>query len=1049
MTTLGHTPPVGAAPPRPTLALTPEQRAAVDHPLTPLLLVAGAGTGKTTVMAERILRLVQQGEVRDDQVLALTFTNKAAAHLKVKVRERLPGADVTVATYHGFAAGLVDAHRLEAGLEAGARVLNRAQAWQLLFAVFDDFRFERRKVAARPGLVVDHALDLAARCADHLVPVERVRADSEEVAREARWQPTRDAAAARAELGQVVAAYERRKRERNLLDYGDQLVLAVRLLREHPELARAHREQWPVVLLDEYQDTNYAQRVLLQLLYPEGSAVTAVGDDLQSIYAFRGAHLRNVLDFPDHFPPAQQLPLQVSFRAGPELVTLANRIQAEVGEALRKALVARPDAPPSTVECFLAADEAEEAVEIARDVAERGRPWAGHAVLCRKRRLIPAVVAALEAQSVPVEVVGTSGLLQRPEVVDLVAWLEVLHDLGAGVALVRLLEGPRYRIGFRDLAALARHARRLAEVQLAAEAEGDADGAPDDDLRFGLADALADLEAVPDLSDEARRRLAAFGRERAALATAAARLPVVDLAETIIRRTGLWGAAGERGRENLLRFLDLAQQFAPVDGDPGLPAFLEYLHLLDETDEDLAEAHPTDVDAVKVMTIHQAKGLEFPVVYVPGLAGTRGSSRLFPDNRAGENALSNAAALPWWVRDEDEGMPSWRTARTKGEVDDLVRQRKLDEEWRLFYVACTRAQRHLVCSAAQWYPGTAQPQGPSLFYEFVAGQTDLVKERFRRDPPDTDPAQVARERLLDEVASSASAVAATEVAPAGGGDEEGQLSFAAVLEADAAPAPTGEPVVGPRRAPTALSVTGLVTYARCPKQFYWSVVRPLPRRASGAARLGTEIHRWIELRAGRQLTLVAPSDEADEADLDPDALPRDADARAGLRASFLASPYADLDPTRVEAPFRLTVDLHVVRGRVDAVYERDGRVELVDFKTGHRPEEGDAGSDVQLQLYALGAVDTWRVPPERIRTTYCWLRADGPPELESTDWDGAAVEQVRAGLATALDRLAGAHYDPTPGRWCEHCDFLAACAAGRAWTGAGGTTAPTGEDGGR
>src|SRR5207302_1395750 len=261
--------------------------------------------------------------------------------------------------------------------------------------------------------------------------------------------------------------------ERNLIDYGDQIRLAVRLLADNPGLAAGYRDQYPVALLDEYQDTNFAQRRLLELLYPPGSAICAVGDDMQSIYAFRGAHLANIQRFPEHFsdPPLTPKALQTTFRFGPSLVALANRIQGQV---------------------------------------------------------------------------GASGLLDRPEVVDVVAWLEVLADPAASIGLLRVLEGPRYRLGRRDLATLARHARRLRDEAAGPDAAG-AMAVP-----FVLADALDGLDDVPDLSDAARSRLAAFCAERRALAAATGRLPVLDLAEAIVQRTGLWRAAGERGRENLL-----------------------------------------------------------------------------------------------------------------------------------------------------------------------------------------------------------------------------------------------------------------------------------------------------------------------------------------------------------------------------------------------------------------------------------------------------------------------------------------------------------------
>src|SRR5207248_5013804 len=296
--------------------------------------------------------------------------------------------------------------------------------------------------------------------------------------------------------------------------------------------------------------------------------------------------------------------------------------------------------------CLLAAAAAPYADATAANIASARRRCSDSAVPCRRRRPTPAIGTALEERGIPLEVVGASGLLVRPEIVDLVAWLEVVADPTASVAVLRLLQGPRYRLGSHDLVALARQAR----------AAGDGHDAV-------LADALERLDSTPDLSETARGRLLELATERRQLAALARRLPVLDLAETIVHRTGLWQAAGERGRQNLLRFLDLAERFSPIEGDPGLPAFLEYLRLIEESEEDVAEAHPSDVDTVKVMTIHQAKGLEYPTVYVPGLAGKK-LSRIFPDiQRGGENPLTSGAALPWWLQEDDLGIPDWETAK--------------------------------------------------------------------------------------------------------------------------------------------------------------------------------------------------------------------------------------------------------------------------------------------------------------------------------------------------------------------------------------------------
>jgi RecB family exonuclease len=304
-----------------------------------------------------------------------------------------------------------------------------------------------------------------------------------------------------------------------------------------------------------------------------------------------------------------------------------------------------------------------------------------------------------------------------------------------------------------------------------------------------------------------------------------------------------------------------------------------------------------------------------------------------------------------------------------------------------------------------------------VFYEFLRRHPDLVTERFHHDPPDVDPDVAAKERNREAALRRYARRAVTTDEPR-------------LLSDDELP-----PTAPARTAPTALSVTSLVTYARCPKQFYWSVVRPLPRQSSAAARLGTEVHRWIEQRAGGQLALIeldSPPELA--ADFDPDRLPPDLHVRAALQQSFLESPYAALDPARVEAPFVVVVAGRMVRGRIDAVYERDGRVELVDFKTGSRPAPGDASARTQLDLYGLAAVETWGVDVEHLRTSYCYLRAGEQAEIDAVDWDAALLGEVQGRLGRALDALTLNRYPATAGPWCPKCDFLSFCPSGQAAT---------------
>lgn len=991
-----------------TFVPTPEQQAVIEHPASPVLVIAGAGSGKTESMARRIEQLVTNG-ADPAEVLALTFTNKAAAELAKRVRTRLGAdTDVHISTYHGFAAALVQDHVLELNLPPSTRLINRGQAWQLCLAQYDDYQFEQRS-SYMPSAVVTDALALAARIDDFLVDVADVEADCRATLK---GNPPRahirSAAKGRLELCQVVRRYAEAKERLGLLDFGDQLRLAVRLVTDNPDVAAALAAQRPYVLLDEYQDTNYAQRVLLTGIYGHGSAVTAVGDDLQSIYAFRGAHVRNIVEFVEHFPPAEPRFLSINRRSGPNVVALANRIQAQVDGALPKELIAADDAAPDEIECFVAASDLEEAGQIADDIAASVDSsvggWSERAVLCRNRSLIAPIAAALERRNIPVDVVGIGGLLERPEIVDLLAWLELLADPTRNVALVRLLRGPAVRVGDRDLAALARYARSLISEEIVA-----GNRAP-----LVMAEAVRHRLSVKDLSHAAALRLESFTDAWDDLLAAAARVPLAELCDEIARRTGLWDACDGTGRENLLRFGDLAQRYAPIEGSGGLKSFVDYIAMVMESEEELGEATVSDNDAVKVMTIHQAKGLEFDQVWVPGLARGR-----FPGtSRGGDNPESAQAALPWWVREDTEGLPHWKDVTGDG-MKDVVRKRNLAEEWRLFYVACTRARKRLVLSTAQWYAGPAKPQRPSELYEFVAAQKDLVTQRYHHEPTEHDPKVVAMEIYRKQAAA-----AAPPPPPQPRPKRRGQPVATEPAEVPMSLFDAPPPPPAPKRpVPLALSVSSLVSFTRCARQFHWSVIRPLPRRGSAAATIGTIVHRWIETRHGPQGVLLDETVSVDGGD-GPNIV-------AALKDSFAASRYAEFVPAAAEAPFELVVAGHLIRGRVDAVYRHaDGTLEVVDFKTGRPPSEGDPSAETQLLIYAVAAVDAWSEQPANVRATYLYLQSDGSPAVATAvEVSADRITEARATLAKAMQRIDAGDAATNPGAWCTRCDYQKICPA--------------------
>lgn len=1071
---------------------TEQQWEAISHPLTPCAVVAGAGSGKTAVMAARIAYLVlvrtkrlaaDHGGALPSEVLCLTFTNKAAEELSRRVRGAveplaLPeGEEPTVLTYHAFAAGLVDDHGLRMGLEPGRSLLSEAQRWQLVRSLLDEFRFENFEV--RSDYIVGEALKLSDQMANHLAEPVAIAAASRELAGEIEAKTTDDrrertTLLKRAELAELIEAYQRRKADLGAIDYGDQIAHAVRLVREHPEVVRAFRDRYRVVLLDEYQDTNVAQAELLRRLVGVDYPIFAVGDPDQNIYAWRGASLKNILRFGKDFGGGREVeerPLYVNFRSGSRILAVADRVIGQVPPERRAAgkhLRPDPERGEGRVATFVATDSRTEGRRIAEmieaEAEHRRKPsgdpsWEDFAVLCRKRRLFGPIAEELRARGIPAEVVDLGGLLLMPEVVDVVAWLRVLEDPGRNLHLARLLMGPRWRVGYRDLVALARwSARHNRALRDELPGEDDMPG----DVAFALAEALDHIDdpEMTGLSEEGRRRLAEFRDVLGGLRQAAAG-SLGDMVGEITERSGLLrelessadpSAIG--ARRNLLNLVQHVSSFSPVHGEASLSTLISYLDTAEETEDDLEPSQPSDANTVKLLTIHKAKGLEWPVVFVPGLAEHPRfpTSSIFPDVSRQPNPLTQASTLPFDLRGDRDVLPQY-----EGDLKmfrGALKERGLEEERRLCYVALTRARDLLVASAAYWYEGPSLPHEPGRFYREVAG-SDVVQELARDERPDESPLIEIRRELARDWPRAARPDDADELFPEGWHRaaaeavedpssvegralqtlDAGELTrYRTRVAEDTERAELIEDRTRTERTPAAprtLSVTGLLDYARCPKLFFWSQVRPLPRRPNPAARLGSEVHRWIELQGRGQATLL---DVDDLPDLSPDERLEGPGREASLRETFRASRFADVVPLYTERPFLLYVDGFVVGGRIDAVFgTADGRWEVVDYKTGRVPTEEGPLFGLQLDLYALACLEVWGKRPEALTLTYFFL-ADGE-EHGIRSRRAGDPEETRARVKEALAGIADGRFDPQPGEYCRWCDFLSFCQAGRRYVG--------------
>ncbi len=721
-----------------------------------------------------------------------------------------PGGDLLdgepiVSTYHSYAARLVADHALREALEPTVRLITPAVAWQMAARAVAAYAGPMDAVRWSPQSVTAAVLDLAGELAEHLADPADVYQIGDWLEAAARALPGRvpgavrkilDCQRTREQLLPLVAGYAAAKAAREVIDYGDQVTLAARIATRHREVGAIERARYQVVLLDEFQDTSHAQLVLLKALFGGGHPVTAVGDPCQSIYGWRGASAGNLARFAREFPagvhPARVAQLATSFRNTGRVLDVAAVIQRDLRDQVSQ--VPRLVAPPGragrgAVVCALLETAAEESRWVAEQVAglirlpagiaPDGGPWdrppvqpSDIAVLCRKRSQFALLRAAIEAQGVPVEVVGLGGLLTVPEVADIVATLRVLHDPAASAALARLLTGPRWRIGPRDLVALGRRARDLAREprdpagpgphrpgghppgggrpgagtpHLAGPGAAPAAGAGDEgrgvlDGEDALAQAVTDLTALPgslvealdDLGDRGAysargyQRFAALAAELRALRAHVSR-PLPDLVGEVERTLGLdievaaqpWRDPAV-ARADLDAFADAAAAFADDEEEPTLGAFLSYLTAAEAEEFGLESGQPSGANAVTLTTVHAAKGLQWAAVVVPGLAaGPRAS--VFPAKpRVTTRWTENPRLLPFGLRGDAGDLPALRDLEeaSRDGFTSACSARELAEERRLAYVAVTRAAYWVAC-CGYWWGEAASPLGPSLFLEEV------------------------------------------------------------------------------------------------------------------------------------------------------------------------------------------------------------------------------------------------------------------------------------------------------------------------------------------
>jgi DNA helicase-2/ATP-dependent DNA helicase PcrA len=970
-------------------ALSEQQLNAVKAPREPAVMVAGAGSGKTTSMSARIAFLIGSGYVLPEQVLGLTFTTKATAQLLDSARSRVAqlatlhpqtfeseSGDPFISTYNSFASGIVKEFGALLGRDFSTDVLTDGARQQLAYRLVCHTQRDLTGISVGPAKVTSDLLALDGELSElSIEPNSVIEYDQKLIAyiagltgTNATLRKIASTSSKRIVLSHIVQDWRELKESRELVEFSDQVRLATKIVTEFPQVAAEIRSRFAIALLDEYQDTSISQRMLLEAIFSRGFPVTAVGDPCQAIYGWRGASVENINSFPEQFRSVDNLkagvyPLSANRRSGVQILELANLISENLRDEhphVQRLDPTRDIQGEITLALF---DFADQEINWMADhiVARHAHIQVAQskdtiAVLAATGNLLLRMRDALQQRGIPVQLHSAAGLLSQPLVMDLRAMLELIHEPTANPSFVRWASGVKWRIGARDLAALGARAGELASSRGRVDAhdidqalEAAVEGIDLVDV-VSLSDALFDLGELDRYSTSAIERFGQMAEQIRSLRSHVGE-PLVELMGRIIRKSGIdvQSQLNENDAITVNELINLAAEFQDVDGRVSLGAFISRLDDIERFDIGVDFEQPVEKGAVQLITIYKAKGLEYTHVYLPNL-----SDRAFPGGKARGNWSTNPTMAPWPLREDAptpiREFPDYtvtKLSETAFKKDylahfDALKERDIE---RLAYVAFTRAEDSLTLSGSWWGVNWTKPHGPHPFlqaaHDLFAGTSANIPvwapppegvrpERAEDSRELTWPVPVPQ-GAVEELTRQSKYVSQTNQGSAALTESE---SATATLWVDSLSALQRERarLEAPVRKialPRSLGASSMLRAMKEPEVLALELARPMPRKPNYVAARGTEIHAFIENYYGMQ-TLF----DWDELDGALDSGVKDTKVTRKLKETFLATRFAELTPAAIEQQFSVTIWGRSITGYIDAVFDIDGRYLVVDWKTG-------------------------------------------------------------------------------------------------------------------
>lgn len=955
----------------------PVQQQAIEHNRGPLLLVAGAGTGKTRVITEKIKYFVDKSLAKPEEILALTFTDKAAGEMQNRVDEIMPLGyqEPRIDTFHSFCTDILRTEGLEIGLDTNFRLLTASQQWMLIRQNIFEFELDYYRPLGNPTKFISSLLQLFSRAQDEDITAEDylnfisksnvptnqspitshqdsdlllVTSDSESTALEKNKT---------LELAKAYKKYQELKIANSYLDFGDLISWTLKLFRQRPNILEKYRQQFKLIMVDEFQDTNYAQYQLVKLLAPaeNNPLLMVVGDDDQSIYKWRGASITNVTYFTQDYPKTEVLSLTDNYRSGQIILDHAytfiqhNQQRLEITLGISKKLTSCYQTKnPIDIKKIVCENGEQEAENIAKqliDWHEQGYLWKDMAILSRANNHLTPFVNTLRRLEIPYQLVGNRGLFEQEEIRFIIAFLRILVDPKDNVSVFQWLHTPSLEITNNQILDLVSNMKSEG-TSLWEQVESCAH---------------VSIRGYASLIQNPRNNLTKSPASQIILDYLNKSRYLKDLAqeETLENQLKL---------RNINKFFDIIKDFEVQTSRnplaiPNTLEFVNYINLLMEAGENPAQAQIEDIDTVNLMTVHAAKGLEFKAVAIPCLTKDR-----FPSKERGD-----AFELPKELILHKE----------------FEEQNHVGEERRLFYVACTRSKEQLLLSWAKNYGGKREAK-PSPFLS----------------------------EMLGDIEDLAGGLGITEKSSVTANNKE-EIALDDNL-----------------KLPNSLSYTQLETFADCPKKYFYTFILKIPTAPSATLNFGQTMHRTLHqfhikkptpnleelLEIYKQQWILGGYDSPQHQQLAKER------GEKILKDYYKCNQEKLLPVVYVEQKFTLKFGKTKLTGSIDRIGKNEkGLVEIVDYKTGaenktHDELDKEAKSSQQLSIYALAAYEVFNIRADQL----CLYYLEHQYKAETTR-DQKELEKAREKIDSQIEEMKNSDFSATPGFLCQWCAFRQIC----------------------